>query len=69
MINVNQRRTVIEKPKVVADYNEEKSYIDLTDQIDSYHSCLRKSLNWYRKIMFDIICNTSMANALSLYTG
>jgi len=69
MINVNQRRTVIEKPKVIADYNTGKSYIDLIDQMGSYHSCLRKSLKWYRKIMFDIIFNTSMTNALSLYTG
>ncbi|XP_022165224.1 uncharacterized protein LOC111030157 [Myzus persicae] len=50
-------------------YNTGKSYIDLTDQLGSYQSCLRKSLKWYRKIMFDIICNTSMINALSLYTG
>jgi len=37
MINVNQRRTVIKKPKVIADYNTGKSYIDLTDQMGSYH--------------------------------
>lgn len=35
----------------------------------SYHTCLRKSIKWYRKLIFDIICNTTMVNALSIYTS
>lgn len=69
MISFNRRRTTIEKPRVVADYNKGKGYIDMTDQMGSYHTCLRKSIKWYRKLIFDIICNTSMVNALSIYTS
>lgn len=64
MTRFNRRRTTIEKPRVVADYNKRKGYIDLTDQMGSYHTCLRKSIKWYRKLIFDIICNTTMVNAL-----
>jgi len=69
MISFNRRRTTIEKPRVVADYNKGKGYIDMTDQMGSYHTCLRKSIKWYRKLIFDIICNTSIVNALSIYTS
>jgi hypothetical protein len=67
MISFIRRRTTIEKPRVVADYNKGKGYIDLTDQMRSYHTCLWKSIKRYRKVMFDIICNTSMVNALRIY--
>lgn len=56
-------------PRVVPDYNKGKEYIDMTDQMGSCHTCLRKSIKWYRKLIFDIICNTSMVNALSIYTS
>ncbi|XP_025423365.1 piggyBac transposable element-derived protein 4-like [Sipha flava] len=59
------RKTVKQKPEVVVDYNTGKGYIDLTDQLQSYHSALRKSLKWYRKIIIDLICNISVLNALT----
>lgn len=68
MKSFNRRGKTFEKPSVVAEYNKGKGYIDLTDQMGSYHTCLRKSIKWYRKLIFDIICNTSMVNALSIYT-
>lgn len=69
MTRFNRRRTIIEKPRVVADYNKGKGYIDLTDQMGSCHTRLRKSIKWYKKLIFDIICNTTMVNALSIYTS
>ncbi|XP_025425482.1 piggyBac transposable element-derived protein 4-like [Sipha flava] len=63
------RKTVKQKPEVVVDYNTGKGYINLTDQLQSYHSALRKSLKWYRKIIIDLICNISVLNALSLFIG
>ena len=70
IINVDRsRKTVKQKPEVVVDYNTGKGYIDLTDQLQSYHSALRKSLKWYRKIIIDLICNISVLNALSLFIG
>lgn len=37
-----RRRIATEKPHVVADYNNGKSNIDLTNQMGSYHTCLRR---------------------------
>lgn len=55
------------KPAVVMDYNKGKSFIDLTDQMAAYHSPLRRSLKWYRKVVFDLLLTTSVINALSLF--
>lgn len=38
------RKTVKQKPEVVVNFNTGKGCIDLTDQLQSYHSTLRKSL-------------------------
>lgn len=56
------------KPDVVEEYNTGKSFIDISDQLSSYHSIHRRSLKWYRKIAFDILLNTAVVNALSVYS-
>ncbi|KAF0713696.1 piggyBac transposable element-derived protein 4-like, partial [Aphis craccivora] len=69
MEEVMAKRGIKIKPKVVIDYNRGKGYIDLTDQMGSYSSCLRRGMKWYRKVAMDIICNTSLLNAFSIYKG
>jgi len=69
MEEVMAKRGIKIKPKVVIDYNRGKGYIDLTDQMGSYSSCLRRGVKWYRKVAMDIICNTSLLNAFSIYKG
>lgn len=64
-----RRRITFEKPHIVADFNNGRSNIDLTHQMGSYHTCLRRSIKCYRKLIFDLICNTSTVNALSIYTS
>jgi len=61
------RRENKSKPDVVLDYNRGKSFIDLSDQMASYGSLLRKSLKWYRKVVFELLLNTSIVNALCLF--
>jgi len=61
------RRENKSKPEVVLDYNRGKSFIDLSDQMASYGSPLRKSLKWYRKVVFELLLNTSVVNALCLF--
>lgn len=56
------------KPQVVLDYNKAKGFVDISDLRGSYHSLLRRSLKWYRKIAFEILLNTSLLNALTLFT-
>lgn len=55
------------KPEVVLDYNRGKFFIDLSDQVSSYGSPLRKSLKWYRKVVFELLLNTSVVNVLCLF--
>ena len=52
---MNNRGKVSQKPNVVADYNNGMSGIDLSDQMISYYSNLRKTLKWYRKVALQII--------------
>ncbi|XP_043262435.1 uncharacterized protein LOC122403145 [Colletes gigas] len=51
------------KPDDVFDYNIAKKGVDLSDQISGYYSCLRKTIKWYRKVLIQLICGTSIVNA------
>ncbi|XP_050063217.1 piggyBac transposable element-derived protein 4-like [Aphis gossypii] len=64
----NKYGNKIVKPKVVFDYNKAKGFVDISDLRGSYHSPLRRSLKWYRKVAFEILLNTSLLNALTLFT-
>ena len=52
MVSVTNRRGRQErmKPNLIRDYNEGMPGIDRSDQMLSYHSSLRKTLRWYKKI-------------------
>ena len=55
-----------QKPNAVHVYNQNMSGIDRSDQMLSYHSGLRKTIRWYKKVgihMFEIF----MANSFYLY--
>lgn len=64
----NKYDNKIVKPKVVFDYNKAKGFVDISDLRGSYHSPLRRSLKWYRKVAFEILLNTSLLNAPTLFT-
>jgi len=57
----------IQKPNIIIDYNKGKSLVDDYDLRNSYHNPLRRTLKWYKKIAFELVLNTSVLNALSLY--
>ena len=40
------------KPAVVVDYNQGKSFVDLSDQMHSYQAFERKTYKWYMRIFF-----------------
>ena len=54
------------KPAVILDYNRVKGGIDLSDQMISYYSPARKSVKWYRKILFQCI-SIAVLNSWVLY--
>ncbi|CAG4946561.1 unnamed protein product [Parnassius apollo] len=55
------------KPKCIADYNKGKSSMDISDQMATYGTALRRCTKWYRKLAFEIIWGTSVVNAHFLY--
>ena len=42
----------IKKPQSVLEYNNAKKGIDLSDQMSSYYTPLKKKRKWYRKVAF-----------------
>lgn len=62
----NRNGEQIRKPEAVALYNKSKIGIDVSDQLGSYFSPLRKTIRWYHKVAFELILNTSITNALLL---
>nr|CAI5869071.1 unnamed protein product [Callosobruchus analis] len=63
----NSKGDAVQKPKCVLDYNKAKKGVDISDQMSSYFSVLRKSLKWYRKVCFELIFGTSVVNAWVVY--
>ena len=53
----------ITKPQVVLDYNQGKQGVDLSDQLSTYYTCLRRSKKWYCKVAFEMIFGMSTVNA------
>ncbi|CAG5003479.1 unnamed protein product [Parnassius apollo] len=43
------------KPAEVAEYNQHISGVDRADQMISYYSSPRKSIRWYKKVMFHLL--------------
>lgn len=50
----NRKREEIIKPQCIVDYNTGKAGIDLSDQLSSYSTCVRKSLRWYHKVATEL---------------
>lgn len=52
---------------MIIQYNKGKQGIDISDQISSYYSCLRKSLIWYKKVAVELICGTVLVNSCIIF--
>lgn len=66
-IEIQRRRETIKKPVMIVEYNAGKGHTDLSDQMSSYVSSLRKTVKWYRKIAIKLIYGTTLVNAHILY--
>jgi hypothetical protein len=62
-VTVQTTRGTVEKPNTIVDYNKAKTLIDLSDQKKIYRTPLRKSVKWYRKVAFELLCNTAIVSA------
>jgi len=56
----------VSKPTCIVDYIRLMGGVDLSDQMNSYNSCLRKTTKWYRKLFFHLF-NLCLINAYLLY--
>lgn len=63
----NRQREEIYKPQCIIDYNTGKAGIDLSDQLSSYSTCVRKSLRWYHKVATELFMGTTVVNGLIVY--
>ncbi len=55
------------KPKFVVDYSKGRQGTDLSDQLSSYCTCLRRSIKWYRKVAFELVFGTALVNSYLIY--
>ena len=55
------------KTQVIGSYNRGKHGVDLSDQLSTYYTCLRRSKNWYRNVAFEMIFGMSIVNAYLIY--
>ncbi|XP_071056471.1 piggyBac transposable element-derived protein 4-like [Onthophagus taurus] len=56
----NRNSEPVLKPKCIIDYNKGKKGVDLSDQMSSYYTALRKGLKWYRKSAFELLLGTTI---------
>ncbi|KAK9695310.1 Transposase IS4 [Popillia japonica] len=55
------------KPQAAIDYNKAKGYIDVSDQLSSYSTAVRRSVKWFRKLAVELLTGASIVNAHYLY--
>ena len=62
-----RRQRATEKPLAILEYNKGKGGIDLSDQMASYATTLRKGVKWYRKLATELLLGMSVVNAWVVY--
>lgn len=55
------------KPLVIVEYNKAKMGIDVSDQMSSYSTAIRKSMRWYHKVAEEFLLGTAVVNAWLAY--
>jgi len=63
-----RRGEPVKKPECVVQYNRLKKGVDISDQLSSYYTPLRKTLRWYKKMAVELLAGTAVVNAYLLYT-
>lgn len=57
MSQIEKRGEIVTKPNCVLSYNLGMGGVDLSDQMATSHSCVRKTIKWYKKVfcyLFDL---------------
>ncbi|XP_055904891.1 uncharacterized protein LOC129940537 [Eupeodes corollae] len=64
---INRRQGNREKPLAIIEYNQGKSGIDLSDQMASYATTLRRGLKWYRKVAIEFLLGMAVVRVFLVY--
>lgn len=67
LLNIRSGHRDLTKPAMVVDYNKHKAYIDLSDQMKSYTTSLRRGVKWYRKLAIELLLGSALVNAHILH--
>nr|CAI5864613.1 unnamed protein product [Callosobruchus analis] len=59
----NRKGEEVKKPVAILEYNTGKEGVDLSDQMASYFSPLRKTVRWYHRAVFELLLNTAIVNS------
>ncbi|KAJ8928751.1 hypothetical protein NQ314_018604 [Rhamnusium bicolor] len=59
----------VEKPLAVIAYNKAKKGDDVSDQMSSYYTSLRKNIKWYKKVFVEIMLGTCVVNTWVMYNN
>ena len=57
----------IQKPEMIIAYNKAKSGIDVSDQLSSYNTSLKKTIRWYHKVAIEVLAGTCLVNAWLMF--
>lgn len=63
----NRKGDELRKPEAIIFYNKNKQGVDVSDQMTSYFSPLRKTIKWYHKVGLHLLLGTAVVNALLIY--
>lgn len=67
MVEVETKNGTVQKPSTIVQYNNMKSFIDVSDQKASYSTAVRRGIKWYRKVAVELLVNTTVVNAHIAY--
>ena len=61
---------LLEKPKIICQYSKYKNGVDKCDQHPNYYSVGRKSIKWWKRILFtQSVCTSSKLTIKTLKQG
>lgn len=66
---VKRRGEDVTKPLAVIAYNKAKKGVDVSDQMSSYYTSLRKTIKWYKKVFLEVVLGTCVVNSWVLYNN
>lgn len=66
---INRKGEDVAKPPAVIAYNNAKKKVDVSDQMPSYYTCLRKTVKWCKKVSFQVFLGTCVVNSWVIYNN